>query len=89
MVIELLAGTIGRGRGGIAAGEDDMRQTYTVKHIRKGLTLLSSAGTMRLDRGGIVAVEDDTRQAYTVKHIRKGLTLLGSDLFASLLNLWW
>ena len=29
-------------RGGIAAGEDDMRQTYTVKHIRKGLTLLSS-----------------------------------------------
>ena len=28
-------------RGGIAAVEDDMRQTYTVKHIRKGLTLLS------------------------------------------------
>ena len=28
-------------RVGIAAVEDDMRQTYTVKHIRKGLTLLS------------------------------------------------
>ena len=41
MVIELLAGTMGRGRGGIVALEDDMRQTYTVKHIRKGLTLLS------------------------------------------------
>ena len=41
MVIELLAGTMRRGRGGIAAGEDDMRQTYTVKHIRKGLTLLN------------------------------------------------
>lgn len=41
MVIELLAGTMRRGRGGIAAVEDDMRQTYTVKHIRKGLTLLS------------------------------------------------
>ena len=40
MVIELLAGTMRRGRGGIAAAEDDMRQTYTVKHIRKGLTLL-------------------------------------------------
>ena len=40
-VIELLAGKMRRGRGGIAAGEDDMRQTYTVKHIRKGLTLLS------------------------------------------------
>ena len=26
---------------GIVAVEDDMRQTYTVKHIRKGLTLLS------------------------------------------------
>jgi len=39
MVIELLAGTMRRGRGGIAAVED-MRQTYTVKHIRKGLTLL-------------------------------------------------
>ena len=26
---------------GIAAVEDDMRQTYTVKHIRKGLTLLN------------------------------------------------
>ena len=41
MVIELLAGTMRLVRGGIAAGEDDMRQTYTVKHIRKGLTLLS------------------------------------------------
>ena len=41
MVIELLAGTMRRGRGGIVAVEDDMRQTYTVKHIRKGLTLLS------------------------------------------------
>ena len=40
MVIELLAGKMRRGRGGIAAGGDDMRQTYTVKHIRKGLTLL-------------------------------------------------
>ena len=39
MVIELLAGTMRRGRGRIAAVEDDMRQTYTVKHIRKGLTL--------------------------------------------------
>ena len=28
-------------RGGIVAVEDDMRQTYTVKHMRKGLTLLS------------------------------------------------
>ena len=37
MVIELLAGTMRRGRGGIAAVEDDMRQTYTVKHIRKRL----------------------------------------------------
>ena len=36
MVIELLAGTMRRGRDGIAAAEDDMRQTYTVKHIRKG-----------------------------------------------------
>ena len=41
MVIELLAGTMRLDRGRIAAGEDDMRQTYTVKHIRKGLTLLS------------------------------------------------
>ena len=41
MVIELLAGTMRLVRGGIAAVEDDMRQTYTVKHIRKGLTLLS------------------------------------------------
>ena len=38
MVIELLAGAMRRGRGGIAAVDDDMRQTYTVKHIR---TLLS------------------------------------------------
>ena len=37
MVNELLAGTMRRGRGGIAAGEDDMRQTYTVKHIQMGL----------------------------------------------------
>ena len=41
MVIELLAGTMRRRRGGLAAVEDDMRQTYTVKHIRKDLTLLS------------------------------------------------
>ena len=41
MVIEMLAGNMRRGRGGIAAVEDDMRQAYTVKHIRKGLTLLS------------------------------------------------
>ena len=40
-VIEMLAGTMGRGRGRIAVVEDDMRQTYTVKHTRKGLTLLS------------------------------------------------
>ena len=40
-VIELLAGTMGRGRGRIDVVEDDMRQTYTVKHIRKGLTLLN------------------------------------------------
>ena len=37
MVNELLAGTMRRGRVGIAAVEDDMGQTYTVKHIRKGL----------------------------------------------------
>ena len=36
MVIEVLAGTMRLDRGRIAAGEDDMRQTYTVKHIRKG-----------------------------------------------------
>ncbi len=42
MVIELLAGTMRRRRGGIAAAED-MRQAYIVKHIRKGLTLLGSA----------------------------------------------
>ena len=41
MAIELLAGTMRRGRGGIAAVEDDMRQAYIVKHIRKGLPLLS------------------------------------------------
>ena len=41
MWIELLAGTMRWVRGRIAAVEDDMRQTYTVKHIRKGLTLLS------------------------------------------------
>ena len=41
MVIELLAGKMRLDRGGIVAVEDDMRQTYTVKHIRKGLTLLS------------------------------------------------
>ena len=41
MVIELLAGTMRRGRVGIAAVEDDMSQTYTVKHIQKGLALLS------------------------------------------------
>ena len=43
-VIELLAGKMRRGRGRIAVVEDDMRQTYTVKHIRKGLTLLSYLG---------------------------------------------
>ena len=36
-VIELLTCAMRRGRGGIAAVGDDMRQTYTVKHIRKGL----------------------------------------------------
>ena len=41
MVIELLAGKMRLDRGRIAVVEDDMRQTYTVKHIRKGLTLLS------------------------------------------------
>ena len=38
---------MGRGRGRIAVVEDDMRQTYTVKHIRKGLTLLSYDGAIR------------------------------------------
>ena len=47
MGIELLADTMRRGRGRIAAVEDDMRQTYTVKHIRKGLTLLSSGADGR------------------------------------------
>ena len=42
MVIELLAGTMRRGRDGIAAVEDDMRQTYTVKHIRKGFLSLET-----------------------------------------------
>ena len=41
MVIEMLAGNMRRGRGGIVAVEDDMRQTYTVKHIWRGLTLLN------------------------------------------------
>ena len=41
MEIELLAGAMRRGRGRITAVEDDMRQTYTVKHIWKGLTLLN------------------------------------------------
>ena len=36
MAIEMLAGNMRRGRDGFAAVEDDMRQTYTVKHIRKG-----------------------------------------------------
>ena len=40
MVIELLAGKMRLERGRIAAVEDDTRQTYTVKHIRKGLTPL-------------------------------------------------
>ena len=33
--------SVWRGWWKIVAGEDDVRQTYTVKHIRKGLTLLS------------------------------------------------
>ena len=42
MVIELLAGKMRLVRGGLAAVEDDMRQTYIYsKHIQKGLTLLS------------------------------------------------
>ena len=49
MVIELLAGNMRRGRGGIVAVEDDMRQTYTVKHIRKGLTLLGCRFGMRYE----------------------------------------
>ena len=53
MVIELLAGTMRRGRGRIAAVEDDMRQTYTVKHIRKGLTLLSYFELMRIGYNSI------------------------------------
>ena len=63
-VIELLAGTMGlerispeaAGRAAkrslegcrIAVVEDDMRQTYTVKHIRKGLTLLSYKKTVNV-----------------------------------------
>ena len=42
-VIVMLAYTMRLLRGGIVAVEDDMRQTYTVKHIRKGLTLLTNA----------------------------------------------
>ena len=41
IVIELLAGKMRMDRGGIAAVEDDMRQTYTVKHMQKGLALLN------------------------------------------------
>ena len=37
MAIEMLSGNMRRGRDGFAAVENDMRQTYTVKHIRKGL----------------------------------------------------
>ena len=43
-VIVMLAYTMRLVRGRSAAVEDDMRQTYTVKHIRKGLTLLSLIG---------------------------------------------
>ena len=43
IVVVLLPFAMRLSRGGIAAVEDDMRQTYTVKHIRKGLTLLSSS----------------------------------------------
>ena len=42
-------------------------QAYTVKHIQKGLTLLTWG----------IAAEMNVRQAYTVKLIRKGLTLWG------------
>ena len=44
MAIEMLAGAMRRGRGRIAAVEDDMRQTYTVKHIRKGLVRRAKLG---------------------------------------------
>jgi len=44
MAIELVAGTMRLDRGGIAAVEDDMRQTYTVKHIRKGLVRQDKLG---------------------------------------------
>ena len=54
MVIELLAGNMRRGRDGIAAVEDDMRQTYTVKHIRKGLLSLE---TVPVERGKCAASE--------------------------------
>ena len=37
-------------RGGIAAVED-MRQAYIVKHIRKGLTLLSYCVTLTVSEG--------------------------------------
>ena len=40
-VIALLVYVMRRGCGGIAAVGNDMRQTYTVKHIRKALILLS------------------------------------------------
>lgn len=40
-VIALLVYVMRRGCGGIAAVGNDMRQTYTVKHMRKGPTLLS------------------------------------------------
>lgn len=48
-MIELLAGTMRRGRSGIVAVEDDVRQTYTVKHIRKGLTLLGYSTLIRVN----------------------------------------
>ena len=38
-VIALLVYVMRRGCGGIAVVEDDLRQAYTVKHIRKALTL--------------------------------------------------
>ena len=43
MVIELLAGKMRLECGGIAAVEDDMRQTYTVKHIRTPLYPVGAA----------------------------------------------
>ena len=44
MVIEMLAGKMRLERDRIAAVEDDMRQTYTVKHIRKGLVRRAKLG---------------------------------------------